>query len=39
MAPTLEPIFLNGPPQADLLEPFHPVASISPPVPQKPPRV
>jgi hypothetical protein len=39
MAPTLEPILLKGLPQADFLEPFHPVASVSPPVPQKPPRV
>ncbi|MGJ7509884.1 DUF2946 family protein [Variovorax sp. GT1P44] len=39
MTPTLEPILLKGLPQADLLEPFYPVASISPPVPQKPPRV
>jgi hypothetical protein len=39
MAPTLEPILLKGLPRADLLEPFHPVASVSPPVPQKPPRV
>lgn len=39
MTPTLEPMLLTGLPQADLLEPFHPVASVSPPVPQKPPRV
>jgi len=39
MAPTLEPILWKGLPQADLLEPFYPVSSISPRVPQKPPRV
>ncbi|RZL95873.1 MAG: DUF2946 domain-containing protein [Variovorax sp.] len=38
MTPTSLPLLLHGLPQADLLERFYPLASISPSVPHKPPR-
>ncbi|SDC02883.1 hypothetical protein SAMN05444679_101142 [Variovorax sp. CF079] len=38
MMPTLGTSLLHGLPQADLAEPFHAMATVSPSVPHKPPR-